>query len=265
MYWDNGCKTKIPLDYEFDLTEEGITVYRHVYEDYFALHIKTYINEHLYETSSAVYRKEKLYHSFGSYGQGIVNDYYDSYYAMGENASVEFYLGDGKVTALTEASYIAASENENDVTVSVYVTNPEHHVYTVKIGDDVLTEDYVVTFGEIPSGLHEELFDYKNKSAASYTVNGNVISLYDVTTLKGPVRQYWVWDGRIICQDTGFGDTYFADNYTYTGDIGYSENFFLDVDCNNAMPLTNDGYGTGKYVVTGALNVYSPINPQYIP
>lgn len=265
LYWDEGCSDPIDLDYDFDLSEGDVTVYRHIYEDYFALHIKTYINGHLYETSSAAYRKEKIYNAFGSSGVGIVNDYYDSYFAIGEYGSVEFYLGDGKETALTEAGFIAASQKENDVIVSVFVTNPEHHVYTVKVGDNVLTEDYVVTFGSLSSGLHEEIFGYKNKSAASYTVAGNTITMHDVTTLKGPVRQYLVWDGRIICQDTGFGDTYFADNFTYNGDIGYSENFFLDVNCNNAMPLTDNGYGTGEYVITGARDVYSPINPRYIP
>ena len=260
LYTDEGCKSVIPVDATLTLTEEGITVYRHLYDGLFVLEIKTYINGHLFTTDSSIHKKEKIYPAFAPFGAGIVNDYIEnSYYGP-----AEYYLGDGKNAPLTAASHLATSEDK--LTVSIYVTSADHHVYTLKAGDTVLTREYITTFGEFDEFNYAEgmgnPFSYKNKSAEYCTVSGSEITMHNVSTLLGPLTVYYAWKGQQLCADTAYDTCYFneASYQSFTGEVGASTTFFTDVTCSTPLMLKDTGNGYGEFVVKSAMTLYRPVN-----
>ena len=259
LYWDAGCTRAVPLDYDFEMTKKGITVYRHIYDDVFVLNIKTYINEHFYMIDSSIHKKEKIYPAFAPKA-GVIGDYIeDCYYGV----SAEYYLGEGKDTMLTALSQLATSADT--LTVSVYVTNKKHHVYTLNSGSAEVTKDYITLFGEFDAFNYAEgmgnRFDYKNMSAEYCTVSGNVITMHNVTKLKGPFNVYYAWQGKQLCVDPAYNECYYNnDSYqTFNGDIGPSKQFFTDVSCTSPIVLKDNGHGYGEYVVTGEA-LYTPVD-----
>lgn len=269
LYWDESCKNQIPLDYEFNLTEEGINVYRfhNSHVDCFVLDVRCYLNGHPYDsfTEQFIYRKGKVYYlNTSAYGQSIVDfDMYRSW--LGERT--EFYLGEGKTESnrLDYGKYIGTAEDT--LVVSIYATNDNYRVYTLKTENGtIITEDYIVLEGFDAFYYSEGMghrFVYGNRDAGYCTVSGDVITLHDVSIMPVSLKVKYVWDGRILCErfDYPENDYYYSDPDrapSFGGDIGPSKEFFRDVKCTDPIVLTDDGYGNGIYVVTTSMTFYSP-------
>ncbi|MCR4660522.1 MAG: hypothetical protein K5765_00805, partial [Clostridia bacterium] len=258
VYFDAGCKEQVPLDYSFELTEDGITIYRHIYEEYFILETNTYVNGHLsqYDTTSRVLRKGVVYNAYG-YQYGVVDDYY---------AEGLFYFGEGKNNEVTGNSYIATTEDK--VTISKYLDGDEYHVYTIKNGDEVITEDYVTMYDSFDSFYYAEgsghPFTYKNYQAEYCTLSGNVISMHKVTKLKGPLKYYRVVkteNQTLSYVDPGWIETWFNLNPDNQPSF-YEEDFvegnhyecYVDEQCTSHLNTSHltlyENEYEKKYVVT---------------
>ena len=279
LYWDEACTQKIDLTYNFEMTTDGITVYRHIYEDFFVVNVKTYVNGHYledagYSNSVYAYRKEKIY--FLTDSSTDVIEFYIYRANLDQNAT--FYVGEGQEESnrLNAGSYFAT--NEDSVTIYVYANNDYYRFYTLKVGEDVITENYYVVGGGefVPDG---GIFTYKNKMAEYCTVSGNVIYMHNVRTMNGQLRAYYTWNGKVVNENSGYVDTYFftgeSDTYpSFQNDVtGPSGSFFTDPECTTPIVFTEyqveyapgEYYTEIKYVVDHSMTLYSPLYANIIP
>ena len=242
VYWDKDCTDLVDLDYNFTMTEAGITLYRDMTQDYVAVKTDYYLNGVLMEHREGFYRKGLIYTVINN----IVIDF-DLYTTAYDRAST-FYLGEGNGGArISYGDRIAFTE---ETTITGYGTSREYRVYTVVAGEkelgQVVTDQpqYVTSYGEV-----------FGKNDGGVNEAAGKITLTDTKSYK-TYRNYIAWQGKTIL----FIETYFDEEITLN-EAGArpgatSTQYFTDVTCRTPIVFDENG----EHVIHGSTTLYSPLS-----
>ncbi len=242
VYWDKDCTDLVDLDYNFTMTEDGITLYRDMTQDYVAVKTDYYLNGVLMEHREGFYRKGLIY----SVINNVVIDF-DLYTTAYDRAST-FYLGEGNGGArISYGDRIAFTE---ETTITGYGTSREYRVYTVVAGGkelgQVVTDQpqYVTSYGEV-----------FGKNDGGVNEAEGTITLTDTKSYK-TYRNYIAWQGKTILNF----ETYFDEDMMF-GEEGASagapsKTYFTDVTCRTPIVFDENGV----YVIKSSTTLYTPLS-----
>ena len=239
VYWDEECTDMVPLDYNFTMTEDGITLYRDMTEDYVVVKTDYYLNATLCEHREGFYRKGLIYHVINNVV--IDTELYSTY-----SEESRFFIGGRAGTPIGNGDIVAFIADET--LISGYGENPKYKVYTVMAGDTALGQ--VVT--DQPQYVDHFGATYGENSAVN--ADRGIITLKNTTTYQRYVH-YSVWKGRKIVAE----ETYFNESFEISEEGARPEAastyYFTDERCTSPITFNEKGV----FVVTSSKTLYSPM------
>ena len=239
VYYDEACTEQVPLEYNFTMTEEGITLYRDMTEDYVVVKTNYYLNDVLFEHREGFYRRGMIYYVINN--MVIDTDLYSTY-----SERSLFFLGeDNGGTPIAYGDRVAFTADET--TISGYGTNGQYGVYTVVAGEREL--------GQVVTDHPENIDSFGAVFGESHEVSGTNIVLHEAKTYHA-YRHYSVWKDRMILAE----ETYFLEPFEIMEEGAKpgaeSKKYFRNASCTTPITYNEEGF----YVVTGTQTLYSPYN-----